>query len=91
MIARIALGQVDVCRTSVPWVCNTPFGSAVDPEVCTMIARSAADTSASAAASTSAGTPSVAAAVVAHGRSVAPTTAMRRRYGAARTASRPAV
>ncbi|MCV7069125.1 hypothetical protein H7H51_31500, partial [Mycolicibacterium farcinogenes] len=29
MIARIALGQVDVCRTSVPWVCNTPFGSAV--------------------------------------------------------------
>ena len=43
--ARIAIGHVDVCRTSVPWVCSTPFGSAVDPEVCTMMARSAGETS----------------------------------------------
>ena len=42
---RMAPGHVDVCRTRVPWVCMTPFGSAVDPEVCTMTARSAGETS----------------------------------------------
>ena len=31
--ARIASGHVDVCLTRVPWVCSTPFGSAVDPDV----------------------------------------------------------
>ena len=36
---------------------TTPFGSAVEPEVCTMTAASAGETSASAAARTSAGTP----------------------------------
>ena len=39
MTARIAAGHVDVWRTSVPWVCSTPFGSAVEPEVCTMIGQ----------------------------------------------------
>ena len=43
--ARMALGHVDVCRTRVPWVCTTPFGSAVDPEVCIMTAGSAGETS----------------------------------------------
>ena len=42
---RMAPGHVDVCRTRVPWVCTTPFGSAVDPEVWTMTARSAGETS----------------------------------------------
>ena len=60
-------GHVDVCRTSVPWVCRTPFGSAVDPEVCTMMARSAGETSASTAASTSSGN-----AVAAHRPSASP-------------------
>src|SRR5687768_17811434 len=44
--------DLDVWRTRVPWVCSTPLGSAVEPEVCTMMARSAGDTSPSTAAST---------------------------------------
>ena len=53
VIDRMAAGQVEVWRTRVPCVCSTPFGSAVEPEVCTMTARSAGQTSASSAASSS--------------------------------------
>jgi hypothetical protein len=78
---RMALGHVEVCRTTVPWVCSTPLGSAVDPEVCTMIARSAGVTSSSTAVSTSGGTTSAVSPSqrVAHSRSGSPVSTIRRR------------
>ena len=90
--ARIAAGHVEVCRTRVPWVCSTPFGSAVDPDVCTMMARSAADTSASAAASTSAPTRSSVSSAhrVAQATPAPEVSAMRRRNGATGSDSRSA-
>jgi hypothetical protein len=90
--ARMALGHVDVCRTKVPWVCSTPLGSAVDPDVWIKTARSAGETSASIAASTSCGTLAAASSSqeVAHCLPESPVNTMDRRYGAPSSTSRPA-
>ena len=74
----------------MPWVCSTPLGSAVDPEVCTMIARSAGDTSSSTAAKTSLETPAALSSsqCVAQSRSAWPVSTTRRRYGTAASARR---
>ena len=84
---RIALGHVDVCRTRVPWVCTTPFGSAVDPEVWIMTAGSAGETSCSTALRISFGTRASASSlhrVAQRRRSASAVSTMRRRYGAER-------
>ena len=82
-----------VLRNTAPWVCRTPFGSAVDPDVWISTKRSAGLTSASTRSrrSSPTSTRSSTSTAVAHGRVLGPSTQIWRRYGSAAQRSRAAV